>query len=146
MKREELLRSREYWLVNIQNDVYNLIENYRNKKKLNKTQLADELGFSKGYISQILNGDFDYKVSKLVDLSLAFNKVPIIKYIDLDKYIEDDKNNRQHCIGNMHIPKTFEYNFYRDNKNYLTETQDISALEHNSGISKFEEFATISNI
>ena len=94
MKREELLRTKEYWLVNIQNDIFNLIDKYRKKKNINQTQLGRELGVSKGYISQVLNGDFDHKISKLVELSLAFNKAPIISFCDLDEYIKNDAEDK----------------------------------------------------
>ncbi|MBK7883914.1 MAG: helix-turn-helix transcriptional regulator [Chitinophagaceae bacterium] len=69
---------------------FNLIEDYRKNNNLNKTQLAEKLGVTKGYISQILNGDFDHKISKFVDLALSFDKVPIITYKDLKKCIDDD--------------------------------------------------------
>lgn len=90
MERDELLKSKEYWIAKIQMDLYQLIENYCSEKKITKTQLAKELGVSKGYISQILNGNFDHKLSKLVELSLAFGKVPIIEYENVDKYTSQD--------------------------------------------------------
>lgn len=91
MTREELLKSREYWISKIQIDLFNLIENYRKDKKYTKTQLASELGVTKGYITQVLNGDFDHKVSKLVDLALAFGKVPVLNFEDFKQYVEDDE-------------------------------------------------------
>jgi transcriptional regulator with XRE-family HTH domain len=108
MKREELLRTREYWLTHIQNDLFNLIDTYRKKKKLNQTELGVELGVSKGYVSQMINGDFDHKISKLVDLSLAFNKAPIISFMDLDKYIQNDAEDKPNYLDNMH-ERTIEY-------------------------------------
>ena len=75
-------------MAQIQLDLFELIENYRKENNLNKTQLAEQLGVTKSYITQILNGDFDHKVSKLVELSLAFGKVPVLKFVDADKYIE----------------------------------------------------------
>lgn len=90
MTRKQLLKSREYWIAQVQLNLLNLIENYRKEKNINKTQLANELGVTKGYITQILNGNFDHRVSKLIDLSLAFNKAPIFNYTDLDKYIQND--------------------------------------------------------
>lgn len=93
MKRSDLIRSREYWVTEIQLKLFNLIEIYRTKHKLTKTQIAEKLGFTKGYITQVLNGDFDHKVSKLVDLSLAFGKVPILHFVDMNKYLQDDANN-----------------------------------------------------
>jgi len=90
MKRNKLIKSREYWITKIQIQVFEMLENYRQKKHINKTELAKELKVSKGYISQILNGEFNYKISTLVDLSLTLGKVPILKFEDLDKYIERD--------------------------------------------------------
>ncbi len=90
MNREELLKSREYWITKIQNDLFNLIEDYRKAEGLNRTQLAKRLGFTKGYITQVLNGDFDHKVSKLVDLALSFGKVPSIRYDSLAEIIRAD--------------------------------------------------------
>lgn len=83
MKREDLLKSKEYWTTKIQLDLFELINEYMIENKLNRTQLAEKLGVSKGYITQILNGDFDHKVSKLVELALAFGKAPILEYKSL---------------------------------------------------------------
>ncbi len=86
MKREELISSREYWVAKIQLDLFNQIENYMTENQLSRTQLAEKLGVTKGYVSQILNGDFDHKISKLVDLALTIGKVPNIDYVDLNEY------------------------------------------------------------
>ncbi len=96
MKRKDLLKSREFWITEIQLQLFSLIESYRKEHQLTKTQIAEKLGVTKGYITQILNGDFDHKVSKLVDLALAFGKVPVIHFADADQYIKDDAANRQH--------------------------------------------------
>ncbi|MDR7211998.1 helix-turn-helix transcriptional regulator [Flavobacterium piscis] len=90
MKRKELLKSKEYWMTKIQLDLFEMIENYRVENNLNKTQLAEKLGVSKGYISQILNGNFNHKISKLVELSLAFDKVPVLEYENINNYILED--------------------------------------------------------
>ena len=91
MNRNELVKSKEYWMAQIQLNLFELIENYCKKNNLNKTQLAAQLGVTKSYVTQILNGDFDHKMSKLVELSLAFGKVPVLQFIDFDKYIESNK-------------------------------------------------------
>ena len=57
MKREELLKSKEYWLSKIQIDLFNEMNRFMEEKGLNRTQLAELLGVSKGYVSQIMNGD-----------------------------------------------------------------------------------------
>lgn len=80
MKREELLQSPEYWTTKAQLDLYFKVEEYLKDKKINRTDLARELGVSKSYISQVLNGDFDHRLSKLVELALHCGYKPIINY------------------------------------------------------------------
>ena len=41
----------------------------------NKSRLAEYLGVSKGYLSQLLNGDYDHCMSKFFELALAFGMV-----------------------------------------------------------------------
>lgn len=86
--RESTLKDKSYWLAQIQSQVHHLLEHYRIEHQLTKTQLAAKLGVSKGYITQILNGDFDHKVSKLVELALAFDKVPVFEYMDTPDYLQ----------------------------------------------------------
>jgi transcriptional regulator with XRE-family HTH domain len=82
--RKQLLQSKEYWISKIQIDLYNALKAYMHQQNINATQLATKLNVSKGYISQILNGNFDHKLSKLVELSLAIDKVPIIRFMDFN--------------------------------------------------------------
>ncbi|HWK03233.1 MAG TPA: helix-turn-helix transcriptional regulator [Puia sp.] len=101
MTREDLIKSREYWITTFQLQMFNLIEKYRKDNNLNKTELAIKLGVTKGYITQILNGDFDHKMSKFIDLSLAFDKVPILDFVDIDTYIDKDANSRVYALPSM---------------------------------------------
>ena len=94
MKREELLNSKEYWLSKIQIDLFNEVEKYMQRNGLNRTQLAEKLGVSKDYISEILNGDADHLISKLVELSLAIGMAPRLSYEDLDLLVKADSINR----------------------------------------------------
>ncbi|MFC2131043.1 helix-turn-helix domain-containing protein [Bacteroidota bacterium] len=91
MKREELLKSKEYWMVKIQNDLFNLLNEYMISNNLSRKQLADKLGFTKGYISQILNGNFDHRISKFVELSLSVGKVPEISFDNIENILMDDE-------------------------------------------------------
>ena len=88
--REELIRSKEYWLTKLQNDLFGEVEKYLADNNLSKTEFSKKLGVSKGYISQILNGDFDHKISKLIELSLAIDKVPFLKFESLSKHVFPD--------------------------------------------------------
>ena len=42
---------------------------------MNKTQLAEYLGCSKEYVTQLLSGDCDHKINKLIELSLIIGKI-----------------------------------------------------------------------
>lgn len=91
--RSELLRSKGYWTAMLQMDLFKELEAFMARNKMNKTQLAEHLGCTKGYVSQILNGDFDHKVSKFVELSLAIGKIPEITFTDVDDYIEEEQKS-----------------------------------------------------
>ena len=80
---------------------------------MNKTQLAEYLGCTKGYVTQLLNGDFDHKLSKFVELSLAINKIPEISFSDVDEYILSDE------------------------KEYVAQTSNFEETELSSELSNF---------
>lgn len=88
MTREELLRCPEYWTTLIQNELYRQIQSYMDKNNMNKAQLAEHLGCSRGYVTQLLNGDFDHKISKLVELSLAIGMAPSVSFKELE-HVDD---------------------------------------------------------
>jgi len=97
MTREELIQSKEYWMAKLQIDLFNQVETYMKKNGLNRVQFAEKLGVSKGYVSQILNGDADHRLSKLVELSLSIGLAPTLSFEDIDSLIEREKT------GNFNI-------------------------------------------
>ncbi len=121
MDRKSLVGSKEYITAGIQIQLYRLIEDYLKKNNLTKTQFAEQIGVSKGYVSQVLNGDFDHKLSKFVELSLAAKWIPVVSFTDLDEYVKNDAKHRNYssmfsgtvsCIlpanKNIDDPKSFE--------------------------------------
>lgn len=92
MTREELLKSPAYWTAGLQMELYRQIVAYMERHHMKKSQLAEYLGCTKGYVTQLLNGDFDHKLSKFVELSLAINKIPEITFTDVDEYIVSERN------------------------------------------------------
>lgn len=88
--RAELLRSKGYWIAKLQIELFRELDEFKKKKHMNNSQLAEYLGCTKGYVSQLLNGDFNNKLSKIVELSLAIGKAPNLVFDDLDQYIKDD--------------------------------------------------------
>ena len=85
MKQKELynihaLRKQpEFVLTQLQNELYRELTSYMERNTLSKKQLAEKLGVSPSYISQVLNGNFNFTILKLVELALAIDKVPVIR-------------------------------------------------------------------
>jgi len=126
MKREELLKNKGYWISKIQIDLYNQLENYMSENNLNRTKLAKELGVSKGYITQVLSGDFNHRISKLVELSLAINKIPEINFKDLNQLIKEESDGYKTVTWNYKIKKA--------------DDENVVLKEHSKQIGKKAEF------
>lgn len=91
MKKIELYSDKAYWLAKTQIDLYGQLDSYMKKNHLNRTQLAKKLGVSKGYISQVMNGDFDHRISKFFEIALAIGIVPQIEFVELDEFIRHEE-------------------------------------------------------
>lgn len=88
----ELLKTPEYWITKIQLELYTMMNKYMESNNLSRSDLAKKLGVTKGYISQVLNGDFDHRLSKLVELSMSVGMVPQINFIPVDKvFVKETK-------------------------------------------------------
>ena len=93
MTREELISSPDYWVAKTQVDLYNKVKNYLNKNGMSRSALADIMGVTRGYISQILNGNCDHRLSKIFELALAIGEVPTLSFRSLESVLSDDENN-----------------------------------------------------
>ena len=91
LKHEELVKRPEYWLETIQNEIYRQVTAYLKDNNMTQTQLAIQLGVSKGYISQVMKGEFNYTLKKLIELSLAVGKAPVIVFKPLEDKTKTDK-------------------------------------------------------
>jgi transcriptional regulator with XRE-family HTH domain len=122
MTRQELLESKEYWTLELQMEFQKIITEFMEKSNLNRKELSEKLGVSKSYISQILNGDFDHRISKLVELSLAIGKVPRIEFYDIDQILKLDDLDLLHekrygKIDLNDIESLINTNFISEKKN-----------------------------
>ncbi len=86
-----LYSSEHYWMDQIQNELYRQLKAYMKKESLNQSELAKELGFSKGYISKVLNGEFNHSLKKLIQLALKIGVAPTIRYTSIAHLIDDCK-------------------------------------------------------
>ncbi len=99
MTREELIQSKEYWIAKLQIDLFNEVEAYMKKNGLNRTQFAEKLGVSKGYISQVLNGDADHRMSKFVEFALSIGLVPSVTFEKIEELALREKNGNHNISG-----------------------------------------------
>ncbi|NLO19136.1 MAG: helix-turn-helix transcriptional regulator [Ignavibacteria bacterium] len=138
MTRAELIKSREYWIGEIQQELFELIEEYLEMNNLTRNQFAEKLNVTKGYVSQILNGDYDHRLSKFIDLALAIDKVPRVKFIDLEEIIKQDElgylneNLYEYIDIKLNLGENLGVSNYQniDLKNTTNSDDDFLSNEH----------------
>ncbi len=68
-------------------ELYNCALNFMKRTGKNRTQLAEHLNVSKGYVTQLLSGDYNYSLTKLVETCMAFGYVPKVSFTSLEEEI-----------------------------------------------------------
>lgn len=91
--QQELIKTEEYWFETIQNEIYRQVEFYLRVNEMTQTQFAERLGVSKGYVSQILKGNYNATLKKLIELSLAVGMAPVIDFKPLNSFIAGENIN-----------------------------------------------------
>lgn len=124
MTRAELLKSPDYWKTRIQIALYDCAASFMKKTHKNRKQLAEYLGVSNGYVTQVLNGDYDHKLSKLTELSLSFGFVPHIEFIPVEQFIDIE-----HCNLN--------YNHFIGKSNYSFNVTQLSCKKPLTTVGKY---------
>lgn len=95
-KIKRILNEPSYWVEGVNGTLYDSIVNYMEDNNLNRTELSKHLGISKGRVSQILNdGEINFSIEKLVEISLKINKYPIFELKDREEHIKDVSNYRE---------------------------------------------------
>ena len=79
--QEELFESPTYLLTIYQNEIFREVHGYMQEKGITQKEMAKKLGVSDAYVSQILNGKFNFTLKKLIELGLAIGKIPKIKFV-----------------------------------------------------------------
>lgn len=115
LTREELLRTPEYWFEQAQDELFRQVTEFMEKEGINQTELAQKLGVTKGYVSQVLKGEFNYTLKKLIELAMAVGKVPIIEYRPVEQVVTEDNRSR-YLHGSRSIELTPETPFKFDDQ------------------------------
>ncbi|MBX7126884.1 MAG: helix-turn-helix domain-containing protein [Cyclobacteriaceae bacterium] len=79
--KSELLKNPDYLLTRYQHEIYRQLVAHMTAKKLSQLQVARELGVSAAYVNQILNGNFNFTLRKLIELGLLMGKVPVLEFV-----------------------------------------------------------------
>lgn len=149
---DKIIRTNAYWRNKIQSDLYAVIRDYLKANSMTQSKFADQLNVSKGYVSQVFSGDNDHKLSKIIDLALSIGKAPVLKYEDLEDYIENDKMG----FHNINTSAPYTINFIVQNVMQLpasdqkkrtstdrdlldTEIKQLFSQETDAEIKSFEE-------
>ncbi len=137
LSKQDLLKTKEYWIADIQLKLFKYAQEYLDTDTndiTTRTQLAKKLGVTKGYVSQILNGNVNFSIGKLVELSLSLDLAPVLKFTDLNNFI-DNKTKFE--------VKRNSYALGEDESNQMKEIK-IIPIEKNdsptsySGVSKYQ--------
>lgn len=84
--KEDLLKRPNYLLTKYQNEIYRQVISYIQENKISKGEFAEKLGVSKAYVSQILNGNFNFTLKKIIEIGLMTGKVPALEFVDFNEY------------------------------------------------------------
>jgi transcriptional regulator with XRE-family HTH domain len=86
--QEKILNQPSYWVEGVNGILYDIILTYMEENNMNRTQLAEHLGISKGRVSQILNeGDINFSLEKIIEISLKIGKFPVFNFEDKQEYL-----------------------------------------------------------
>ncbi|PRY98212.1 helix-turn-helix protein [Marinilabilia salmonicolor] len=114
--KEKILNEPSYWIEGINGFLYDAIVSYMEENGLNRTQLADYLGVSKGRVSQILNdGDINFSIAKIIEIALKIDKYPDFKLQDKKEYLE-----HSHKSGDV-VNMIMDYDSYLFSETILIE-------------------------
>lgn len=137
LSKKGLFKTKEYWIEELQNEIYRQVTEYMSKHDLNQNELAEKWGVSKGYVSQILKGDCNFSLKKLVELSLAMEKAPIVQYVETDIYYDFVTLSK---YMEKRINKPFEISYTR-NKTFVRNEQPfyLPIISNRSTVIKNDE-------
>ena len=75
----------------------------------------------------MLNGNFDHKLSKLIDICLAINKVPKIDFVDIKKYLDDEKRESLNTPSFLEVYYDHSFHFV-NSSSFLNKNHGIEGL------------------
>lgn len=86
----QLQQTPEYWTTQIQLGLLGLIQKYLDENKMKRVEFAKKIGVTKGYISQVMHGDYDHRISKMVELAMAVGYVPQVNFVPAERAFDEN--------------------------------------------------------
>lgn len=108
MERKDVLQEPAYWITQIQIALYDCATRFMFETGKNKTELAQHLGVSKGYVSQLLSGDYNFSITKLVETAMLMGYVPQMNFKSMDEILLQDEAPFSLSWKMSLIPNDFE--------------------------------------
>ncbi len=106
-KKENLLQRPNYLLTTYQGEIYRQLKEYMQANKYSQQDISEKLGVSNAYVSQILNGNFNFTLRKLIELAIMIDKVPCLEFVDHKEYWRRCKDGVKE-----HVVKKFVFRSY----------------------------------
>ena len=101
MTHQELIQTPEYWISCIQYEFFYKITEYLEENKMSRTDLANQLGVSKSYITQILNGNAKMSLEKMIEISLAIGFYPKFLLAPIDKENAESRSKVEELLEHI---------------------------------------------
>lgn len=84
--KEGLRKWPNYHLTGAQSEIFRQLTTYMESRHLSQKEIAEKLGVSGSYVSQVLNGNFNFTLKKLIELGLLTGKVPQLEFVDFNQF------------------------------------------------------------
>lgn len=120
-----------YWVEAFNGELYDAIAKYMDENNINRKQLSEKLGISKGRVSQILNGNINFSIEKFVEISLKIDKYPCMVLKSKPDYKEFIDNNNNNSIT---FEFTNEYSSFVEELKQPLQNNDCKFLHLNQNI------------
>lgn len=110
ISRDKLFKSPNYLLSKYQAELHRQLRAYMDSHNLTQKQVAKQLGVSTSYVNQILKGNFNFTLKKLIELSLSIGKVPNIEFLTIDQYLsKEDLGKANRLVAHSTIGSSVVY-------------------------------------
>ena len=101
ISKHKLFKHPDYLLSKYKAEVYRQLQQYMDDHGLTQKEIANHLGVSGSYVNQVLKGNFNFTLKKLIELSLMMGKVPMLEFVNINDYLvsEGKQNSRRAALG-----------------------------------------------